>query len=86
MVIDWTGPTVSLGDIDLLDYLIQHGWSCSPVASAPLGWMCLPPGVDAGMITLPLAVISQVTHDLLALFNAAALSATVPMEEHVERH
>ena len=52
MVIEWTGPTVSLGDIDLLDYLIQHGWSCTPVASAPLGWMCLPPGVDAGMITL----------------------------------
>ena len=32
MVIEWTGPTVSLGDIDLLDYLIQHGWSCSPVS------------------------------------------------------
>jgi len=38
------------------------------------------------MITLPLAVISQVTHDLLALFDAAATSAAVPMEEHVERH
>ena len=77
MTLDISGPSVELGGVDLLDYLIGRGWSCAPVVRAPLGWMCLPPDVEEGLITLPLAVISQVTHDLLAIFDAAA-KATAP--------
>jgi hypothetical protein len=85
LTLDISGASVELGGVDLLDYLLQNDWSLKPVASAPLGWMCRPPGVEEDLITLPLAVIRQVESDLLAIFDAASDTAAPGGKTMIQR-